>query len=185
MTGPDLTAVQVEIHTRGELTRSVSARDPRFAEHLQLPLQADDGDTSYVVAWMNGIPVGHLNLRWRGSDNPQVQTHITDAPELCQLSVWPADLRSRGIGTNLIRAAHTAISGRGFRRVGLGVEIANTRARSLYERLDYADWGHGPYRDRWIEELDDGRTIAHEEPCVYLVKNLTAQPARAARAASL
>jgi RimJ/RimL family protein N-acetyltransferase len=166
--------VEVTIHGRDELQRSTLARDPRFAEHLELPLQADDGNTSYVVAWMTGLPVGHLNLRWQGSDNPQVHTHMTNSPELSQLSVWPADLRSRGIGTSLIRAAHTAVSGRGFRCVGLGVELSNVRARSLYERLGYTDWGRGPYREQWIEELDDGRTVVHEEPCIYLVKHLTA-----------
>ena len=166
--------VEVTIHSRDELRRSKLARDPRFAEHLQLPLHADDGNTSYVVAWMNGLPVGHLNMRWQGSNSPQVRAHMAASPELSQLSVWPGDLRSRGIGTSLIRAAHTAARGRGFRCVGLGVELSNVRARSLYERLGYTDWGHGPYRDQWIDELDDGRTVVHEESCIYLVKHLTA-----------
>jgi RimJ/RimL family protein N-acetyltransferase len=163
----DLSAVEVTIHSRDELQRSTLARDHRFAEHLKLPLLADDGNTSYVVAWMNGLPIGHLNLRWQGSANRRVRTHMSDSPELSQLSVWPAELRSQGIGTNLIRAAHTAVSGRGFRCVGLGVELSNVRARRLYERLGYSDWGHGPYRNRWIEELDHRRTVAHDEAWIY------------------
>lgn len=80
--------VEVRLHSRDELQRSTLARDHRFAEHLELPLRSDDGNTSYVVAWMNGHPVGHLNLRWLGSGNPQVRTHMADSPELSQLSVW-------------------------------------------------------------------------------------------------
>lgn len=61
------------------------------------------------------------------------------------------ELRGLGLGTALVAAAEKRIVRRGIRTAELGVELENTRARSLYERLGYshvrdedASW---PYED--------------------------------------
>lgn len=149
-----------------------AGEDPRFAEHLRLPLIADDGNTTFLIAWIGLQPVGHLNLKWNGDKEPQVRAHVADTPELNGISVWPPDMQSQGIGTSLITAAEAMIRDRGYVQVGLGVEISNQRAQRLYERLGYRDWGLGTYHDRWVEVDDDGREISHDDPCIYLLKSL-------------
>lgn len=46
------------------------------------------------------------------------------------------------------------------------------RARRLYERLGYADWGHGTVVGTWVEYPDDGPPVALSEVCDMLIKRL-------------
>ena len=55
--------------------------------------------------------------------------------------------------------------------MGIGVEVTNTGARRLYERLGYEPWGD--VIDEWNEVDSEGNvTVIHHDPCVYLVKTL-------------
>jgi GNAT superfamily N-acetyltransferase len=157
---------------RAEVQGLPTSQDPRFAEHVELPVLANDGNTTFLSAWVGSEPVGHLNLRWLGNKEPEVRAYVTQTPELSQISVWPPEMQSQGIGTRLINTAEAMIADRGYDQVGLGVELTNQRAQRLYERLGYRDWGHGVYRDRWVEVDEDGREIAHQDPCAYLLKPL-------------
>ncbi|MGP3931253.1 GNAT family N-acetyltransferase [Nonomuraea sp. KM88] len=91
------------------------------------------------------------------------------AGTLWQLAVLPA-LRSRGLGTLLIRAAEQRIGERGLRRAELAVEEDNPRARALYERLGYVAYDRRP--DAWDEEGPDGSIRRHETTCVLMRKSL-------------
>jgi ribosomal protein S18 acetylase RimI-like enzyme len=51
------------------------------------------------------------------------------------------ELRSRGIGTQLMGRAEAVVLDRGYRTIVLGVEDFNPRARELYERLGYVAVG--------------------------------------------
>jgi GNAT superfamily N-acetyltransferase len=157
---------------RDEVQGLSASQDPRFVEHVQLPVLTDDDNTTFLIAWAGSEPVGHLNLRWLGNKEPEVRAYVAETPELSQISVWPPEMQSQGIGMRLITAAEAMIADRGYGQVGLGVEVTNERARRLYERLGYLDWGYGVYRDRWVEVDEDGHEIAHEDPCVYLLKRL-------------
>jgi GNAT superfamily N-acetyltransferase len=134
-------------------------------------LQAQhDGTSSYLIAWHDGTPVGHLNLRWEVNTENEVQERLPNTPELNALNVWPPTLRSRGIGRRLIETAEQMAKTRGYNRVALGVEVTNARARRLYEQLGYRDWGHGTYVDRWAENDEQGHETLHQDRCNYLVK---------------
>jgi hypothetical protein len=91
----------------------------------------------------SGTPVGHLNIKWAGNDAPEVRAHLPGAPELSAVGVWPPEMRSHGIGRKLIEAAEGMAKAKGYSRFLLGVEVANHRARRLYQRLGYQDWAHG------------------------------------------
>ncbi len=69
-------------------------------------------------------------------------------------------------------AAEGLIRQDGYARVGLGVAIDNTRARSLYERRGYRDAGLGRYSIRWIYVDEHRQEQPREEVCVYLIKSL-------------
>jgi ribosomal protein S18 acetylase RimI-like enzyme len=92
-----------------------------------------------------------------------------EAGTLWQFAVLPA-LRSRGLGTLLIRAAEQRIRSRGLRRAALAVEENNPRARALYERLGYAAYGREPAA--WDAEGPDGAIRRYETMCVLMRRDL-------------
>lgn len=133
--------------------------------------QQQTGKASYLLAWQNGVPVGHLLIKWEGS-GPQVNKYLPEVPELNAIGVFPPEKRSQGIGRQLIDRAEMIVKDKGFKQVSLAVEIDNSRAKELYEKLGYKDWGHGEYFDKWTEKVSDGNEIQHNDPCYYLVKSL-------------
>ena len=50
--------------------------------------------------------------------------------------------------------------------------LDNPGARRLYERLDYADWGHGTVVGTWQDHDHDGPKMTHSEVLEMLVKDL-------------
>ena len=56
--------------------------------------------------------------------------------------------------------------------LALGVGLDNPKARRLYERLGYADWGHGTVVGTWVEYPDDGSPVTLSEVCDMLIKRL-------------
>lgn len=84
-----------------------------------------------------------------------------------------ADPPGRGVGRLLIAAAEETASSSGARLVGMAVAHTNTRARRLYERLGYEEWGHGQVIDDWDErDVDGAITVVHHDECAYLTKTV-------------
>jgi GNAT superfamily N-acetyltransferase len=135
-----------------------------------LEMQAE-GVITYLVAWCDESPVGHGLIHWPGPREPAVAASLPRCPEIYNLGVREP-LRSRGIGTRLVRALERLASERGKRRVGLGVALANSRARALYERLGYRDVGVPAYVDRWRRADASGAVRIQEDPTVFLVREL-------------
>ena len=131
-----------------------------------------DGRSTYLVAWLEGLPVGHLDLRWDGVQGcDAAQQHLAGCPELNGIVVLP-ERRSQGIGTRLISAAETMARQRGFHAVCVGVALENDRARALYERLGYVAWDRGVVDAYWVTVDAQGRETRHAEQCLYLQKVL-------------
>jgi hypothetical protein len=55
----------------------------------------------------------------------------------------------------------------------LGVGVDNPGARRLYERLGYADWGHGIIVGTWVERDRDGPPVRVSERLHVLVRALS------------
>lgn len=140
--------------------------------HEQRYGEQRSGRSTYLVAWLDDRPVGHLNLRWAGSVLPEVARVVRGAPEINALTVSPPDLRNRGIGTALIAAAEGRAASRRSRRICLAVAVENDDAARLYERLGYEDWGRGTVTSTWSYRDDDGRPHVQHETVRYLVKTL-------------
>ncbi|MBA9002929.1 GNAT family N-acetyltransferase [Thermomonospora cellulosilytica] len=143
----------------------------RSAFHARRHERQRRGLSTYLVAWLDGVPVGHGEIRWNGCDAPEVRARHPGCPEINALAVWPPELRSRGIGTTLIRAAEQRARQRGHAAIGLGVEDGNHAAARLYLRLGYQDHDC-PYLNRY-DHLDR-HGVRHEvvEHCRFLVKPL-------------
>ena len=130
-----------------------------------------DGGGVLLVAWLDGRPAGDVYLDCGPAEEPEVRRHLPGVPRLDHLEV-PGPLQRRGIGTALIRAAEDTARRLGHQRIALGVGLDNPNARRLYERLGYADWGHGTVVGTWVEHPDDGPPVTLSEVCDMLVKRL-------------
>jgi ribosomal protein S18 acetylase RimI-like enzyme len=93
----------------------------------------------------------------------------TGAGTLWQLATH-GELTSLGLGTCLISALEGRIRARGLSWAMLGVEVANTRARALYDRLGYEVCGHG--QDSWPEQDDRGNVFTYHAELTLMRKSL-------------
>jgi hypothetical protein len=105
------------------------------------------------------------------ADLPEVRRHLPGVPMLDHLEVLER-LQRRGIGTALVRAGEDTARRLGHRRLALGVGVDNPGARRLYERLGYADWGHGTIVGTWVDRDRDGPPATVSERLHLLVKPL-------------
>ncbi|WP_041822114.1 GNAT family N-acetyltransferase [Streptomyces davaonensis] len=141
----------------------------RTSFHARRFARQEAGDCAYLVAWLDGRPVGHAEMRWTGCADPQVRDATKGCPEVGGLEV-AAELRSRGIGTALVRAAEKLARERQLTVVGIGVGKDNPRAAALYERLGYRPLTD--YLDRYAYEDHDGSLRECVDPCTFLVREL-------------
>ena len=157
---------QIREFSPGDLT----ALEPYLpsGHHARRAEAHECGRATFLLAWHDDPPVGYLLLKWSGADEEIVHRLIGDCPELNAITV-AADLRSRGIGTALIREAERRIHAQGLSRVGLAVGVGNQRARALYQRLGYEPWGHGSFEVSW--QVPDNGRLDHET-CTYMLKTL-------------
>lgn len=121
--------------------------------------QQEQGLSTFLTAWADAVPVGTAQVLWQGCAAPEVQARFPGCPELNGLGIWPPELRSRGIGTALIRAAEEQVRAAGHPLIGLGVDDDNDRAAALYLRIGYRETGCH-YLDRYAYLDDDG--VRHE-----------------------
>ncbi|MYW99402.1 MULTISPECIES: GNAT family N-acetyltransferase [unclassified Streptomyces] len=131
----------------------------------------EQGLSTFLTAWADDVPVGTAQVLWQGCAAPEVQARFPGCPELNGLGIWPPELRSRGIGTALIRAAEERVRAAGHPLIGLGVDDDNGRAAALYLRIGYRETGCR-YQDRYAYLDDDG--VRHEvvDPARFLVREL-------------
>ena len=130
-----------------------------------------EGRAVYLVAWHDNLPVGHALIRWDGPTDHPIASKVGRCPDIEDLFISP-DFRSRGIGSQLLDAAERLARQKGYSQLGIGVDIDNPRARSLYERKGFKDTGLGEYRIRWPWNDRDGKEQWAEENCNYLIKPL-------------
>lgn len=140
-------------------------------KHSNRLKRQEAGLVTYLIAWSDGLPMGHALLVWKGAEHKEVAAQLHDCPEIDDLYVH-AEFRSRGVGTELLKAAEQVTQERGYRQIGLAVGKSNLGARALYQRCGYLDsgvddiWLAGTWVDRAGKEQFWG------ERCVYLVKPL-------------
>lgn len=139
--------------------------------HLERLKNQQKGDSTYLIAFLDGQPVGHLDLLWKPVGNETRNKYLNNHPEINALVVIP-EMQSQGIGSKLISSAEELVRKKGFQKACIGVATDNPRARALYERLGYEDWGWGIFEDSftWID--DEGNPLHITEKIIYLVKDV-------------
>ncbi len=125
----------------------------------------------YLIAWIGTTPVGHVLVEWDGTSDEPMASYLGACPVISDLFVVE-ELRSRGVGSELLADVERRARERGHERVALGVAVDNPRARALYERNNYADAGLGTYISHWQGPDKDGRLSWFEEWENCLVKSL-------------
>ena len=94
-------------------------------------------------------------------------TYDKVSSEIGQLSVHP-DLQGQGLGTRLIAASENRIFEWGHRWAVMTVEVENDRARKLYERLGYREFGQD--KASWTAEDKKGNEIVYHADLILLRK---------------
>jgi GNAT superfamily N-acetyltransferase len=162
--------VEIRPGSAAELAALVAVLEERhwFTDRLA---REQRGGGVLLVAWLEGRPVGEVFLECEPANEPEVRRQLPGVPRLDHLEVL-GPLWGRGIGTALICAAEATARQLGHEQIALGVGVDNPKARRLYERLGYADWGHGTVVATWVEYPDDGPPVTLSEVCDMLVKRL-------------
>jgi hypothetical protein len=161
--------VEIRPASHADLAALVAVLGQRhfFTDHLA---RQQRGDGLLLVAWLDGDPVGDGYLACEPAEEPEVRRYLPGAPRLEHLEVLGPfqgrhrhrpDPRGRGG-----RPAARPPAG----RAGRGVD--NPDARRLYERLGYADWGHGTIVGTWQDHDHDGPPVTVSETCDVLAKRL-------------
>jgi len=153
-----------------ELVRLEETFPSRFHRRF-MGLQVSRGAV-YLIAWLADEAVGHLLLWPRVAEDVSLVERTGPMPYIEALAVR-ADLRSRGIGTQLMAVAEGILRDQHADGVGLAVGVDNAAARRLYERLGYSDAGIGEFDVSWSYTDDDQREQWESERCVYLTKCVT------------
>jgi len=140
-------AVEIRPGSADDLTVLVAVLGERHWFTDRLARQRRGGGV-VLVAWLEGRPVGEVFLDLEPATEPEVRRQLAGVPRLDHLEV-AGPLWGRGIGTALIGAAEAAARQLGYERIALGVGLDSRRARRLYARLGYADWGQGTVVGTW------------------------------------
>ena len=128
----------------------------------RLPLHRLESAQTYLVAWDGSEPVGHAHVAWEET--------TLGVPEIGDVFV-PAELRGRGIGTELSEAAEQMARGRGHLQISISASTANEGALRLYRRIGYRDAGLPPKRVQGTIMVRTG-PIEVEDTLLYLIKDI-------------
>ena len=120
--------------------------NPGAEEWTWEEMQAAPQDANYVAGWMgsgdagviavdSGQPVGAAWFRLAGSAEELTEFVAADVPVIAIGIV--AEHRDRGLGRRMIQELMDTARTMGYRRVALGVEDDNARARRLYASLGF------------------------------------------------
>jgi len=99
-----------------------------------------EGTATYLVAWQDEEPLGSGLIQWHGPIGMNARAAFPDSVEVNHLQVRP-ELRGRGVGTVLLKAAEQLAENRGYKLIAVGVALDNPDATRLYRRLGYTPTG--------------------------------------------
>jgi GNAT superfamily N-acetyltransferase len=147
----------------------------RIAKHAERFLRQLKWEAVYLIAWHRGQPAGHALLKWGGAqDEPVTRQSRVACPDIEDLFVL-VELRSQGIGSQLIRFAEQLAWERGYTQIGLSVgATTNEPALRLYRQIGYQDAHLGEYTERGEYLGPQGQHHTWENICIYLIKDLKA-----------
>ena len=134
---------------------------PTHLRHVALQLaRVPSGDVEYFVVRADGVAVAKGGVDFAKEPGAATVWQVATHPELEGL----------GLATRLIEHATTRARAHGLRRLRLGVEVENDRARRLYEHLGFVPIGESI--DEWEAETLDGAACMYRAICVEMAKEI-------------
>lgn len=130
----------------------------------------DRGDKSFLAAWMDNEPVGHVLVNWRGARQAEPAAAFPGCPEIFRLTVLEP-YRHCGIATALVRACESLARQRGHAIIGLGTNPAVPTEHNLYAKLGYVDSGIGLFDDVY-KVMQGNRVREVRAPTAFRIKTL-------------
>jgi GNAT superfamily N-acetyltransferase len=140
---PDYWPVQIRSLSSDEIPAVTRSLDGSHAKYFRQRLQYQRAGRGFVlIAWRTGEPKGGLFVMLEPPEERALREELAGVPFL--YNAWVRkDSRNRGIGTQLLGAAHERLRQMGYTRLALGVDNANKDAIRLYERIGYDHWDGG------------------------------------------
>jgi deazaflavin-dependent oxidoreductase (nitroreductase family) len=160
----------IDIHAlrRDELALVSEVLTNRSARlHRERLERQDRGVFTYLIAWDEGRPVGHVGIDWPDDRRPEHELELgADRAVVHDLEVAPSE-RNRGVGRRLMLELEDRVRERGSTEIGLstGTDEGYSAARRLYSSLGYAE------RDG-TEHIESGRS-PWDPPGVAFIEILT------------
>ena len=108
----------------------------RVEAALRKELAECGGNRRFFLAYDDDAPEAFVELVFNHADNDPELANGEDVAHAHNLQV-KKDRQGRGIGTAMMRHIEQAAAAMGKRKLTLGVDFVNTRARRLYDRLAY------------------------------------------------
>jgi ribosomal protein S18 acetylase RimI-like enzyme len=166
------TQISIRLCTAGDierLERNIPSRGKsKFHEH-RLKMQKE-GIASYLIAWHDNEPIGHLLIKWKGLGR-DLPANLRNIPELNSFVV-AENFRGMGVGRLLVKNAEYMSKRRGFKKIGLLVSVRNKKAQLLYENLGYIRPSADIYVDSGEIIDDNGNKYIDNENCYVMIKNI-------------
>jgi ribosomal protein S18 acetylase RimI-like enzyme len=135
---------------RGQADREqlLKALDRSYIDTLDCPALCGLRDTEDILESHRATGIFDASLWWLVSLHGEphgcmLLSHIPDhsCVELVYLGLSP-DLRGRGLGARLLEMGMAASSSRAADHIACAVDLRNTPARRLYERVGFREFGH-------------------------------------------
>ena len=137
-------ALPIDVHElrRDELPIVSEALTNRSARTHRARLELQErGAFTYLIAWHEGLPIGHVGIEWRDDRRPErIAEYGAERALVHDLEVLPG-YRDRGVGRTLMLELEDRVRVRGFFEIGLstGLDDGYAAARHLYRSLGYAE----------------------------------------------
>ena len=132
--------------------------------------EQEQGDSVWLIAWIDDKPVANGQIRFNGSKAKEVRSKMKNCPHLESLYV-KEEFRKKRIATQFMNFSEKLVKQKGFNKIGLSVEKDNEFLINLYKKRGYKDWQKGIVIETW-EEVHDGKEKKIIEKCKYLIKKL-------------
>ncbi|QHW33838.1 GNAT family N-acetyltransferase [Paenibacillus rhizovicinus] len=153
--------------------RIFSPENFTFPQHRRYEVQRK-GEGVYLIAWHRGTPVGGFLVRWSGPQDTRVSSRVdvTNSAFL-EGGLTIEAYRRKGVATAIIHEAERLAKEHGCIRIGMEVGSSdNPDAKRLYEKLGYADWGHGDFTISWAYKDAEGNSRIDSEVVTFMYKSL-------------
>lgn len=166
------TQISVRLCKTGDiekLERNIPSRGKSKFHESRLKIQKER-IASYLIAWHDNEPIGHLLIKWKGLGR-DLPANLRNIPELNSFVV-AENLRGKGVGRLLVENAEYMSKRRGFKKIGLLVSVRNKKAQLFYEHLGYTRPSADIYVDSGEIIDDNGNKYIDNEDCYVMIKNI-------------